>query len=453
MPRNPGPNGFPIWAIFVPAAGRGDAMPSRVIIGAQWGDEGKGRVVDIYAESADLVVRSQGGSNAGHTVFVGDKQFALHLIPTGIIRGKRSVMGNGMVVDPDYLLREIAALEAEGITVRDNLLLSENAVLVTPYHKALERASEAALGERKIGTTLQGIGNAYTDKYARTAIRAVDLLEPDTLEQKLRENLEMKNRLLTGVYGVEPLELAPILEGFARAAAAIGPMVADTAVIINRALAAGERVLFEGAQGTMLDIDFGTYPYCTSSSPVAAGACTGSGVSPKWIGKIIGVAKPYTTRVGSGPFPTEVGEDIAGPMRPIGREFGTTTGRARRIGWLDLAVLRKAALLSAPDSWAISHLDVLDRFATIPVCTGYRCDGRILDIFPNSLQVLAKCEPVYEEWPGWQQPTNGARAWSDLPDNARRYLDRIAELTGVPVSMVLVGPRRDETLVLQEPWA
>ena len=425
---------------------------SIVVFGAQWGDEGKGRVVDIYAEGADLVVRSQGGSNAGHTVFVDDKQYALHLVPTGILRGKRCLIGNGMVVDPEYLLREIATLEADGIPVRPHLLISENVTLVTPYHKALERAHEESLGGRKIGTTLQGIGQAYMDKYGRTALRAVDLLEPAILEQKLRENVEFKNRVLAGVYGAPPLEFQPIWDAFQRCAQELAPMITDTPPLINRALDEGRRVLFEGAQGTMLDVDFGTYPFVTSSHPIAAGACVGAGVSPTRIGKVVGTAKAYTTRVGAGMLPTEVSEDLAERMRPVGREYGTTTGRARRIGWLDIVVLRKAAVLSAPDSWAIGHLDVLDEFATIPVCTGYRWRGRLLDAFPNSLQVLAECEPVYEELPGWQQPTPQARKLSDLPGNARRYLNRITELTAVPVSMVLVGPRRDQTILAAPPW-
>jgi len=427
-------------------------VPSIVVIGAQWGDEGKGRVVDTYAEQADLVVRSQGGSNAGHTVFVGEKQFALHLIPTGIIRGKRSVIGNGMVVDPEYLLREMAGLEADGVPVRPHLLISENVTLVTPYHKALDRANEERLGDRKIGTTLQGIGNAYMDKYGRMGIRAIDLLDEPTLRERLRENVEMKNVLLTQVYGAAPLEFEPMLAAFLDYAEQLAPMIADTALLINQALAAGQRVLFEGAQGTMLDVDFGTYPFCTSSNPVAAGACTGAGVSPKLIDRVVGVAKAYTTRVGSGILPTQVDDPTAERMRPIGREYGTTTGRARRIGWLDLVVLRKAALLSAPDSWAITHLDVLDDFDSIPLCTGYRCGGRTLELFPNALYQLADCEPIYEHLPGWRQPTSGAHKLSDLPDNARRYLDRVTELTGTPVSMVLVGPRRDQTIVVGETW-
>lgn len=427
-------------------------MSSVVVIGAQWGDEGKGRVVDIYAEGADLVVRSTGGSNAGHTVFIGEKLFALHLIPTGILRGKRSVIGNGMVVDPEYLLREIATLEADGVAVRPNLLISENVTLVTPYHRAVEKAHEEYLGARKIGTTLQGIGNAYMDKYGRMGIRAVDLLHPAALQEKLRENVEMKNRTLTGVYGAQPVKFEPIYEAFSRMAEELAPMITDTAVVVNQALKANRRVLFEGAQGTMLDVDFGTYPFCTSSNPVAAGACTGAGVSPKLIDRVVGVAKPYTTRVGSGLLPTEMDAATAELIRPQGREFGTTTGRARRIGWLDMVVLRKAALLSDPDSWALSHLDVMDQFATIPVCTAYRRSGQTIELFPNSLEDLEGCEPVYEELPGWQQPTTDARCLEDLPANARRYLDRLAELTGVPVSMVLVGPRRDQSICTEAPW-
>lgn len=421
-------------------------MPATAIVGAQWGDEGKGRVVDTYSANADMVVRFQGGNNAGHTVMVGEEVFALHLIPTGILRGCRCVIGNGVVVDPQALIEEMDGLEKRGIKVRENLCVSENAHLIMPWHRLLDGLQERALGDKKIGTTLRGIGQAYSDKMARTGLRVGDLLEPETFKAKLAAILQQKNQIIEKVYGEKPLSLEEVHGAYRGYADVVGPMVVDSAVLINEALASGEHVLFEGAQGALLDIDFGTYPYCTSSNPIAGAACVGAGVSPKAITTIIGVAKAYTTRVGEGPFPTECGEDVAVAMRDKGREYGTTTGRPRRIGWFDAVVVRRAALLNGMDCMAITHLDVLDESDEIPVCVRYTCDGETVEVFPNSLEKLARCKPVYEVLPGWKLDTTKARRLEDLPLNARRYLQRLEELTGVRICLVLVGPRRDETI-------
>ena len=424
-------------------------MPSTVVVGAQWGDEGKGAVVDIYAAEADLIVRFQGGNNAGHTVFVGDEMFAMHLVPTGILRGKTCIIGNGVVVDPQGLVAEMRDLEARGVKVRENLLISENAHLVLPYHRALDAAEEAGRGASAIGTTLRGIGQAYADKYARCGIRAIEMTQPDLMRQKLAANLAQKNALLERVYGCEPLDFKEVYSEVAPACEELAPLVADTPVIINRALDEGKRVVFEGAQGTMLDADFGTYPYVTSSNPVAAAAGVGAGVSPKRLDAIVGVVKAYTTRVGAGPFPTECPAELAEKFRSQGREFGSTTGRPRRIGWFDAVVVRKAALLNGIQQLAVTHLDVLDQFERIPICVSYRCDGERRDIFPNSLEMLARCEPVYDEMPGWGQDTTGAKSACDLPPAARAYLDRLAHIAGATLCMVRVGPRRDQTIIVQ----
>ena len=422
-------------------------MPSTVVIGAQWGDEGKGGVVDVLAQQADLVVRFHGGNNAGHTVVVGDKRFAFHLIPTGILRGVTSVIANGMVLDLGFLLEEKAQLEQDEVVVDGKLLVSDQAHLIFPYHKAIEAAEEARLGDKKIGTTGRGIGPAYEDKAARRGIRVGELADPDRLRERLAANLDYKNQLLTKVYGRPALEFEPIYQEVLAQYRQIAPMVCDTSPLINRALKEGKQVLFEGAHGVMLDLDAGTYPFVTSSNPVAGTVCAGAGVGPKLIGKVIGAVKAYTTRVGQGPFPTEVGEEIASRMRERGREYGTTTGRPRRIGWLDLVVLRKAARLNSLDALALGHLDVLDQFATISVCVGYRCNGKQLDDFPNSLATLERSEPIYEEFPGWQEETGKATRWGDLPPKAQQYVDRVGDMVGVPVTMIRVGPERKQTIL------
>ena len=423
-------------------------MPSTVVVGAQWGDEGKGGVVDIYAAEADLVVRFNGGNNAGHTVFVGEEHFAMHLVPSGILRGRRCVLGNGVVIDPPGLLQEMRDLESRGVAVRGNLLLSENAHLVLPYHRALDAAEEKARGSAAIGTTLRGIGQAYADKYARHGIRALDMTQPELFRKKLAANLDHKNALLVKVYGAQALDLDQVYAELAPALEELAPLVTDTATLINRALDGGKHVLFEGAQGTLLDIDFGTYPYVTSSNPTAAAAGVGAGVPPKRLDTIVGVVKAYTTRVGSGPFPTECEPDLAEKFRTQGREFGSTTGRPRRIGWFDAAVARKSAMLNGIERLAVTHLDVLDQFDAIPICMAYRCDGERRDDCPNSLDELARCEPVYEEMRGWRKDTTDAKSAADLPAAARAYVDRLAEIMGARLCMVRTGPRRDQTIVI-----
>jgi len=424
-------------------------VPSTVVVGAQWGDEGKGGVVDVLAERADMVVRFNGGNNAGHTVFVGEEHFALHLVPCGILRGKACLLGNGVVIDLQGLLGEMRELESRGIAVRDHLLISESAHLVLPYHRALDAAEEQARGAAAIGTTLRGIGQAYADKYARSGLRALDLTQPAVFRDKLAAALAHKNALLTKVYGAPPLDFDQVYAELAPAAQELAPLVADIATVINQALDDGKQVVFEGAQGTLLDIDFGTYPFVTSSNPIAAAAAVGSGVSPKRLHRIVGVVKAYTTRVGAGPFPTECEPELADKFRVQGREFGTTTGRPRRIGWFDAVVARKAAMLNGIEHLAVTHLDVLDQFDRIPICVAYRCDGEQRHTFPTSLETLARCTPVYEEMPGWREETTGVTSPAGLPRAARAYLDRLAEIAGARLLMARMGPRRDQTVVVE----
>lgn len=425
-------------------------MPTAVIVGGQWGDEGKGRIVDNYADGADLVARFQGGNNAGHTVVVDGVRFAFHLIPTGIVRGKLSVIGNGVVVDPESLLEEIANLASKGVSVDGKLLISENAHLIMPYHRALDKCQEQALGDSAIGTTLRGIGPCYADKAARRGIRVGDLVEEDVFRARLESNVEEKNRLFEAIYHQPPLDFEETFQRYRGYYQRIKGMITDTSVVVARALQAGQNVLFEGANGALLDLDFGTYPYATSSNPLAGAVCTGIGIGPKQIDRVIGVVKAYTSRVGSGPFPTELADtehpEIVDRMRAVGREYGVTTGRPRRCGWFDAVVVNKAARLNGLDALAVTHLDVLDTFDRVPMCTAYRCQGKTIDYFPNSLSRLASCEPVYEELPGWKQDISSARTMDELPENARAYLRHIEELIGVPIVMVTVGPEREQVI-------
>jgi len=429
-------------------------MPTAVIVGAQWGDEGKGRVVDNYAEGADLVARFQGGNNAGHTVVVDGVRFAFHLIPTGIVRGKLSVIGNGVVVDPESLIQEIADLASKGVSVEGKLLISENAHLTMPYHRVLDKCQEQALGESAIGTTLRGIGPCYADKAARRGIRVGDLAEEEVFRAKLKSNLEEKNRLFEAIYHQPTLDFDETFERYRGYYRQIKGMITDTSVVVARALQAGQNVLFEGANGALLDLDFGTYPYATSSNPLAGAVCTGIGIGPKQIDRVIGVVKAYTSRVGSGPFPTELADaehpEIVDRMRAVGHEYGVTTGRPRRCGWFDAVVVNKAARLNGLDGLAVTHLDVLDTFDRIPMCTAYRCQGKTIDYFPNSLARLTACEPVCEELPGWKHDITGARTMDGLPENARAYLRHIEELIGVPIVMVTVGPEREQVIRIEE---
>ncbi len=425
-------------------------MSVRIVLGAQWGDEGKAKVVDYLTRDADVVVRYQGGANAGHTIKAGDLEFIFHLIPAGIVHpDKTCIIGNGVVLDPVALFQEIDDLRARGISISDRLFISPNTHLVMPYHIRLEQASEEKIGEGRIGTTMRGIGPCYGDKINRsTGIRIGDLLDPDVLPPKIRANIREKNEILTKLYGGEPLDEAPILEEYIAYGERIAPFVTDTSIYLNNAIEAGKRILFEGSQGTLLDIDHGTYPYVTSSNTTAGGACTGAGVGPTRIDEVIGVAKAYTTRVGNGPFPTELTGKMGDRIREIGQEYGATTGRPRRCGWFDAVIVRMAARINGLSSLAVTRLDILDELEELNICTHYRCKGERLEHFPTDLKVLEACEPVYETFPGWQRPTSGIRRLQDLPDNARRYLDRIVELTRTPISLVSVGPDRDETIAV-----
>lgn len=425
-------------------------MSSAIVIGTQWGDEGKGKIVDFLAEQADVVVRYQGGNNAGHTVIVGGNEFKLQLLPSGILYSdKTCVVGNGVVIDPAVMLKELKGMEEKGIKT-SNLKVSNRAHVIMPYHRLLDEAEEEFRGDHKIGTTKRGIGPCYGDKNARNGIRMVDLLDGEEFSTKLERNLEAKNHLLSKVYGKEGFDFEQVKAEYLGYAEKLRPYVADTSVVLNDALKAGKKVLFEGAQATMLDLDHGTYPYVTSSHPIAGGACTGAGVGPKQIGKIIGVVKAYSTRVGEGPFPTELLDEIGQVIRDRGHEYGTVTGRPRRCGWLDATVVRYAGIVSGIDYMAITRLDILDGLKTLKICTGYKYKGEYLKEFPASLKVLAQVEPIYEELPGWEENISGIKSYDELPANCRRYIERMAEVTGIEIGIVSVGPRRDQTMILKD---
>ncbi len=430
-------------------------MGNVVVVGTQWGDEGKGKVVDLLTAQAHVVVRFQGGNNAGHTLVVGGKKFIFHLIPSGILyEDKTCLIGNGVVVDPEVLLGEMDKLEGGGIRVTPGrLYLSEKAHLIMPYHKALDLAREAAKGKAKLGTTGRGIGPCYEDKAARVGIRAVDLLEPDTLEQKIRSNLKEKNFFLKEYLGAEPLEPESILESYLKMADRLKSYITDVSKILEEAVNDRRQILFEGAQGTHLDVDHGTYPFVTSSNPVAGTACTGAGIGPRHLGHILGVVKAYTTRVGAGPFVTELTDMVGDHLREQGVEFGSTTGRPRRCGWLDLVVVRDSARLNGLNSLAITKLDVLGGLDTLKICVGYEMEGMKVDSRPASLKVMEKCKPIYQEMPGWEQDISGARELEQLPQQARDYLVAIQDITGLPISIVSVGPAREQTIILGDPFS
>ena len=423
-------------------------MPAKIVLGAQWGDEGKAKVVDYLTQEADVVVRYQGGANAGHTVKVGESKFVFHVIPAGIIQaGKKCVIGNGVALDPAALLQEIDELAERGISTVGRLALSQSAHLVMPYHIAVEKAQEERQQEGAIGTTLRGIGPCYRDKVERLhGLRAMDLQHPDALGDKVRAGVEAKNEILTRIYGQEPLHAEEILDQYLGYAERLRDYIADTSLFLNGSLDRGETVLFEGAQGTLLDIDHGTYPFVTSSNTTAGGACTGTGIGPTRIDEVIGVTKAYTTRVGNGPFPTELVDETGERIRELGQEYGATTGRSRRCGWFDGPILRRAATLNGLSSIALTRLDVLDPLESLQVCVGYRCDGEFLEEFPADPLVLAQCEPVYEELAGWCSPTTQVRRFADLPPKAQAYVERLSGLSGVSVSLVSVGPERAATI-------
>ena len=422
-------------------------MANTILVGAQWGDEGKGKIIDVLTEEVDIVVRTQGGNNAGHTVWIGPKKYVLHLIPSGILReDKLCVIGNGVVIDPIGLMDEIDELEGMGIRVKGNLLISEAAHVVFPYHRELDARRETLKGQNKIGTTKRGIGPAYGDKAARTGLRMIDLINPDRFEQKLRQRIKENNEILRAL-GAKPLSFKKVHDTYRAAGDRLKPLVANTVIHLHQAMKNGADILFEGAQGTFLDLDHGTYPFVTSSNTTSGGACTGSGVAPNRMDRVIGVMKPYTTRVGEGPLPTE-NSGIADMLHGMGREFGATTGRARRCGWFDAVATRHAAILNGIDELAVTNLDGLDTLDTIQVCTAYKFGGTVLEYVPVDLETLAHCEPVYTALPGWKSPTDKIRSWKKLPPKARSYLKTLAEMTGAELTMTSVGPARDQTIFL-----
>jgi adenylosuccinate synthase len=426
-------------------------MPNIVVLGTQWGDEGKGKVVDVLTPHVNVVARYQGGNNAGHTVVVGREKYVMHSIPSGILHTNcRCVIGCGVVIDPASLIEEMESLVQRGVIFDANLFISKNAHLIMPYHPALDRASEAKLGNRRIGTTGRGVGPAYVDKAARVGIRMGDLLDTKLFREKLEYNVAQKNRILRDIYDAKTFTVDEILNPYLRYAGWLAPYITDTALLLHRWIDAGYSVLFEGAQGTMLDMDHGTYPFITSSSTTAGGAATGTGVAPKRLDGVLGVAKAYTTRVGAGPFPTEMSGPLAEEIRGRGNEYGATTGRPRRCGWFDAVVLRYAVRINGLDTVALTKLDVLDQLDTVKVCTAYRYRGELLTEFPEEETILNQVEPVYEDLSGWMAPTSHAKHEGDLPAKARRYLERLEELIGVPFCLISTGAIRDETIVCDE---
>jgi adenylosuccinate synthase len=419
------------------------------VLGAQWGDEGKGKIVDLLTPRFSIVARFQGGHNAGHTVYVNGAKFILRLIPSGILHpGVTCVIGNGVVIDPQAFFAELDELTKNGIDVRNRIVVSDKAHLILPYHRDLDLLSEARRGERKIGTTSRGIGPAYEDKIARRGIRVGDLVDPRGLEENVRDNVTARNRLVQE----STMDWKAVLAQLLADAERMRPMIRDVSVMLDAATKSGQAILFEGAQGTLLDIDHGTYPYVTSSNTVAGAACTGAGIAPNQISSVVGIVKAYTTRVGSGPFPTELHDALGKKLQQDGDEFGATTGRPRRCGWFDAVVVRHAVRINGMGGLALTKLDVLTGLETIRVCTAYECNGRRLEDFPASGAVLRGVRPIYEDWPGWQEPLNGARALSDLPANARAYVRRLEEVSGAPMIMVSVGAGRTETILLRNPF-
>jgi adenylosuccinate synthase len=424
-----------------------------VVVGAQWGDEGKGKIVDVYTERAEMVVRFQGGHNAGHTVVIGDETFILHLIPSGILhKNKKCLIASGVVVSPEALVREMDSLLAKGIDIAGRLFISEQAHVIMPYHIALDLAREEKKGKKAIGTTGRGIGPAYEDKVARTGIRIGDLLNPEFFRERLHTALDYKNFVLTKYFGKEPFDEQEVFDSTLTLVNKFRQHVANTTNLLQTALTSGERVLFEGAQGSHLDIDHGTYPFVTSSSTVAGGACTGAGTGPGSIDAVIGITKAYTTRVGAGPFPTELRNEMGEMIREKGGEYGATTGRPRRCGWFDAVVVRQSARMNGLTGLVITKLDVLDGIDPIRVCVGYTRGGVEYDIVPAGLKELESCQPVYEDHPGWSLPTAGCKSWEELPVEARSYIRRLEELTEVPVAVISTGQERSEYIELIDPW-
>lgn len=424
-------------------------MSSLVIVGAQWGDEGKGKITDYMASKADVVVRYQGGNNAGHTVEVGKEKYKLNLIPSGILHGdKLCIIGNGVVLDPEAFLNEVKMLHERGISTA-NLKISDRTHIIFPYHKKIDELSELQRGSNDIGTTKKGIGPTYMDKTERIGIRICDLMKKDVFAEKLKANLEVKNKYLKAIYGFEGYDYQDMLNTYLNYAEQIRPYVADASVLVYDAVKANKKVLFEGAQGTLLDLDFGTYPFVTSSHPISGGVCIGVGIGPSMVDKAVGVVKAYTTRVGKGPFPTELLDETGDLIREKGFEFGTVTGRPRRCGWFDAVIVRYAARINGLTGIALTKLDTLADMPTVKLCVGYRLDGVIIRDFPASIEDLALCEPVYEEFEGWGDISN-ITEYNKLPASVLKYIERIEELCGTKVTLISVGPRRDQTIVIEE---
>jgi adenylosuccinate synthase len=425
-------------------------MPNVIVVGLQWGDEGKGKIVDFLSEKADAVARYQGGHNAGHTVVINNEKFILHLIPSGILyKNKICAIGNGVVVDPAALIQEINGLRKRGIEVGKNLLLSKNAHLIMPYHVVLDRENEKLRGAKSIGTTGRGIGPAYCDKISRSGIRIADLLQPALFREKLKSNLYHINFLLENLYKVPALDEDAIFHEYMGYAEKLRPFIADTDILVNEIISKKKNILLEGAQGTLLDIDHGTYPFVTSSNAIAGGACTGLGVGPTKIAKVLGVVKAYTTRVGGGPFPTEIQDSLGEKIREKGGEYGATTGRPRRCGWLDMVVLRHSVRINGVTGIAITKLDILDGLDRIKICTSYRHNRKIHEEFPKELNILQECEPVYDEVDGWSESTLGMRNFKELPKAAKDYIRKIEKMLGVRVHLISTGQRRDELILLK----
>lgn len=427
-------------------------MSSIVVVGTQWGDEGKGKITDFLAEQADVIARFSGGNNAGHTIQFGGETYKLHLVPSGIFyKDKLAVIGNGVVVDPVALLKELDGLNERGIST-DNLRISNRAQVILPYHLAQDEYEERRRGDNKIGTTKKGIGPAYVDKAQRIGIRMADLLEKETFERRLKENIEYKNAYFKGMFNETCPTFDEIFDEYYAAGQRLKDYVTDTAKILDDAKVADEKVLFEGAQGVMLDIDHGTYPFVTSSNPVAGNVTVGTGVGPTSVSKVIGVCKSYTSRVGDGPFPTELFDEDGHHIREVGREYGTTTGRPRRVGWFDSVVLRHSRRVSGITDLSINSIDVLTGLDTVKICTAYELDGEKITEYPANLDQLRRCKPIFEELPGWTEDITGCRSLDEFPENARNYLERISELCGVHISIFSVGPDREQTNLLEQLW-
>lgn len=427
-------------------------MTSIVVVGTQWGDEGKGKITDFLSKKADAIARFAGGDNAGHTIKISDETYKLHLIPSGIFYSdKVSVIGNGLVVNPKSLITELNGLKSRNIDT-SNLRISNRAHVILPYHIYQDKVEEASRGDQKIGTTAKGIGPCYQDKVARIGIRMADLLDKDIFEQKLRSNLALKNRLFEKFYEVEGLNFEDIFEEYYEYGQQLAQYVTDTSKVLNDILDEGGRVLFEGAQGVMLDVDQGTYPFVTSSNPVAGGVAIGAGVGPNAVSRVVGVCKAYTSRVGDGPFPTELFDEVGQQIREVGREYGTTTGRPRRIGWFDAVVVRHSRRVSGITDLALNSIDVLSGLDTVKICVAYDYKGERITEYPANLHVIADCKPIYEELPGWSEDISGVRSLDELPENARKYVERIVELTGINLMTFSVGPAREQTNIVNEIW-